>query len=189
MIGLFPLVVLVIVLVIPGCTREPRHAVLSFFFDGVPPLDAGLEIDEPLDSAETDIPKVVRLVMLMHKPLEDGLCDRCHRKERSLYLGEEFDIRGRCFECHEPLQEQLESYPFIHGPVAVSNCLGCHDAHESPYPPLLIQPDPELCYGCHDQELVVSLPSHQDWSEEKCMPCHDPHGGDTRFFLKEVAKQ
>lgn len=128
--------------------------------------------------------------MAPHKPYQEGRCTNCHPKERSFSLGEDFDLRGRCFTCHEHVafQARLEAYPFVHGPVALRNCLVCHDPHESIYPSLLQLPDPKLCYSCHERAAVLSSPAHQDLSEEKCLPCHDPHGGAGPYFLKEGAK-
>ena len=129
--------------------------------------------------------------MIQHPPYQKGECTRCHPKELSFSLGEEFDTRGMCFNCHEhdPFKQRLAGYACVHGPVAIKNCLACHDPHESLYPRMAVAPDPKLCFGCHDKDLILSTRAPSSLKEETCLGCHDPHGGDTRYFLRGEAKR
>jgi predicted CXXCH cytochrome family protein len=177
-----------------GCSPSVRHEVLTFLFDGVPQPGMEEETEQEISPQYFGKPRegvaIRRPKMLFHRPYREHQCDRCHPKERSLYLGEGFDRRGLCFTCHEhaALKTTLESLPFHHGPVAARNCLACHDAHESIYQKLLAAPDPDLCYRCHEPESIVASGSHGEWTDGTCLPCHDPHGGSDRFFLRKDKK-
>ena len=173
-----------------ACTPERRHAALTFLFDGVPPL--GGKQDQParvslqyMRDGATAGPSPARPNMIRHRPYERNECARCHPKDLSFSLGDEFDRKGMCFNCHEhePFKERVLGYAFLHGPVAIRNCLACHDPHESLHPQLLLEAEPRLCFGCHDRAAVLATAAHRDSTDEKCAACHDPHGGNDRYFL------
>lgn len=173
-----------------GCTAQRRHAVLSFFFDGVPPLEpAGGELIETSGQGDGTVTTAVPALrpLIRHKPVDDERCEDCHPNDRGLALVTNFDRRGGCYQCHEheALKQEIDALRYVHGPVALQNCLACHDAHESEYEGLLVLPDPGLCYSCHFRARVLASPPHQNLDDDKCLPCHAPHGGDSRYFLRE----
>ncbi|MBI4602052.1 MAG: hypothetical protein HY721_08830 [Planctomycetes bacterium] len=187
-----PRALALLLLLAAGCSRERRHAVLTFFFDGVPPLDAVGAAAPEVSSQfiREGTLQVTRLDMVRHKPFERNECTGCHPKERSFWLEQDFDRIGLCFKCHEhePFRDRLEKLSFVHGPVAVKSCLLCHDPHESIHRGLLVLPEPRLCYECHDRGLMLEDPQHLGEGPETCLRCHDPHGGAAPFFLKGPSK-
>ena len=175
-----------LVIMAAGCSPNRRHAVLTFFFDGVPPLGdpAAGSPTKPRYSREEAIARAVRIEMQYHKPYQENQCTKCHADRNALSV----DDRGRrtlCWSCHEhdEFKVRLQARPFLHGPVAVENCSACHDPHESVHSKLLLQPDPKLCYSCHDRETTLAGTHHANLEKELCLTCHDPHGGSNRFFI------
>ena len=77
--------------------------------------------------------------------------------------------------------------PNVHGPVAVGQCLFCHNPHKSQVKYLLKGPVPELCYLCHDEDATESIPAHFVRELSACTDCHDPHASDERPLLKQAA--
>ena len=172
-----------------SCTRERRHAVLTFFFDGVPSLNPA-PLRRPKISPQfirDTVGTVSQLNLVRHKPYADNQCEKCHPRERSFYLEQDYDRAGRCFRCHEhgAFELRLKSLEFLHGPVAVQNCLACHDPHESVDKGLLALPDPKLCYVCHERSRVLAKTDHLEGGSETCLRCHDPHGGSKAHFLRD----
>jgi predicted CXXCH cytochrome family protein len=50
----------------------------------------------------------------------------------------------------------------------------------------------ELCFSCHyrdNREDAYKAEAHKEVEGEEflCLDCHDPHGGNDRFFVKDVA--
>ena len=72
----------VVLAVTCGCSRVTRHKVLTFFFEGVPPLDADKRaaIAAPVEEAvEIEPVKIVKQTRASgHKPGRD--CSQCHQK-------------------------------------------------------------------------------------------------------------
>ena len=64
---------------------------------------------------------------------------------------------------------------FVHGPVAVQDCLLCHK-QTGQHSFQLAESGAKLCYLCHDK----MGPGHG----KDCITCHDPHGTDSEFQLK-----
>jgi len=171
-----------------GCSREARHRVLVFFYDGVPPLDAedvdvveavGESDTEPLASEDQTLPRVVRPGGIFRHPhYTTKLCSSCHDSGASLLK----TVReGLCQTCH--FQKPEEKKKYLHGPVAVNGCLVCHRHHTSQYPKILVTEAQTLCLECHPTEELTTDKYHATMDKERCIECHDPHGGDDRFFL------
>ena len=174
-------------LLIIGCTLERRHAVLTFFFNDVPPLGGGNSVTA-VDSAPTGSAKdgkPAALPLIPHSPYAKKECDRCHPKNVLLIIGKGRQP-GFCFQCHEHEAHKtlFASYTYLHGPVVVEGCLDCHNPHSSKYPGLALDPDPALCYRCHVRDVMLELPGHRGWPGGTCLRCHDPHGGNERYFLR-----
>ena len=64
---------------------------------------------------------------------------------------------------------------FVHGPVAVQDCLLCHK-QTAQHSFTLAEAGAKLCYLCHEK----MGPGHG----KDCITCHDPHGSDLEFQLK-----
>ena len=78
-------------------------------------------------------------------------------------------------KCHAGMM----GFKFVHGPVAVQDCLLCH-RKTGEHKFVLAAQGAALCYICHDR-----MPRGHG---EACTACHDPHGSDREFQLKPWVK-
>jgi predicted CXXCH cytochrome family protein len=171
-----------------SCGDVQRHAILTFFFDGVPPL-AGEG-----DPNAAGYPGSRRgAVQYEHAPRKD--CEACHVKaerRKSLSMRSLADVQRKapvpalCYGCHS---DYAATSDYVHGPVAVGQCLFCHEPHQAPNKYLLKRPLPELCYACHDKEGIESIVEHQTDVLSRCMVCHEGHSGSTKGLLKKDWKE
>ena len=170
-----------------SCTiTEKRYKVLKVFFDGVPDPNAQVESPFPQDEQKPD-QRANRpdrqwvKIESRHPDFYDRKCENCHNKSASNFLTtsrEKF-----CFTCHDKGDFKGE---FLHGPVAVSDCLACHLPHQSQHKYLLKETDAKMCLECHTRADVALNPVHAGFDFEKkiCTQCHYPHAAASRFFLK-----
>jgi len=181
-IGLLLLVFFGIFLI--SCDEVERHEALTFFFDGVPPLgQEGLQ-GESLDPSSPELARTGQTpTWYVHEPRKD--CSICHgkRKQRSfssqIYLTA--PVPKLCYNCHA---DYTASAPFVHGPVAVGQCLFCHNPHKSKIEHLLIAPEPGLCYQCHDVDTIELIAAHLPKQLSACTDCHNAHASSTKALLK-----
>ncbi len=71
---------------------------------------------------------------------------------------------------------------FVHGPVAVNDCLVCHretDKHKF----LPIKDVGALCYNCHDP-VNTKKAVHKPVKDGNCTLCHSPHQAPNKFMLR-----
>jgi len=88
-----------------------------------------------------------------------------------------------CVECHKDLQQTLKS-PFVHAPVKLGECSGCHNPHTSQHGKLLSDDINVLCNTCHKDVVPEKARSiHRVVAERNCVSCHDPHASDNKFVL------
>ena len=118
-----------------------------------------------------------------HKPME--ICENCHESEtpdetKARELARQ--VPQLCYRCHE---DESQTFAHVHGPVAVGQCLFCHDPHKSEHAHLLRQDPPALCGLCHTPTDLASIEKHQESSHADCLECHNSHASDERFLLKE----
>ena len=179
----------VFLVVLTGCDRVARHKVLTFFFEGVPPLDSDSQIADgetsTVESSEAagdkEPTKVSKQIRASRHEAGKG-CEQCH-------LGQGGWDRKRlaeplpdlCYSCHT---DYSVASGYLHGPIAAADCVFCHNPHQSRYVHLQKEPQPKLCYQCHLQEDIASIAGHQDTRYDICTECHDPHTGSTRDFLR-----
>ena len=177
------------VLIIVACSRESRHQVLVYLYDGVPPLDAdsvetargmgketpgGVGMDSSASKAKKDI--------YTHPLYWESRCGSCHTTGGSLLR----TVReGLCSSCH--FQKPAEKKKHLHGPAATNDCLVCHRYHRSKHEKILVADAQTLCSHCHMKEDLTPDKHHKTMDKERCVDCHDPHGGDDRFFLRPDA--
>ena len=120
-----------------------------------------------------------------HKPVEDGLCTKCHNPHQTklgkLLLAQAPDL---CLACHKDLKERM-SKETAH-PPAMGDCLLCHKPHGSPEERLLVQPVLEICSQCHDVKADSFKGAHIyiDASAMNCRSCHDPHASNGPEILQ-----
>ena len=168
-----------------SCAPEKQHQVLSFFFDGVPPVGGS---EQKKTKPTPGAPSVVTTEQPTaaaagseHKPtLDEKKCGACHSRQASFTLLR--PVAELCVTCHA---DKTRQFPRTHGPVAVGECAECHEAHRSAHPHLLRKPAPQLCFQCHDRTAggEKTLGCARPSDDVSCTNCHNPHGGKDRFFL------
>lgn len=161
-----------------GCSQDRRYKVLSFFFDGVPaPGDArgGAHAGER--------------TVYQHKPYADGKCGLCHGTDDiDMSIARPTNITqissALCLRCHEKVRAE---HVIMHGPVTATECLMCHNPHESGVAHLLKAPAPPICTQCHAPEMMLPLrPEHADQKAD-CLNCHFGHGGPAHGLLRPIS--
>jgi predicted CXXCH cytochrome family protein len=172
-----------------SCNEVERYKVLTFLFDGVTPLRRQGLKDELIDS-DSQGPAQTRPKSLwyVHEPRKD--CTLCHGKREQRRFSVQTHLIAPvpqlCYDCHT---DYTVSVPFVHGPVAVGQCLFCHNPHKSKIEHLLKEPEPKLCYLCHDINTIESMPAHLPEQLSGCTDCHDPHAGSARALLTVASSQ
>ena len=175
-----------------ACSHETVHRVLVFFLDGVPPPDAGMpdadvELPQAAGTGETvepPGPSTVAPKIYYHPVYKDNRCGGCHVAEGGGLL--KTAREGLCLSCHT---ENPPKKKFVHGPVAMSDCLACHTYHKSRYAKLLSADAQTVCFYCHAMGELTTDKHHATIEKERCVDCHDAHGGDDPFFLLSKANE
>jgi predicted CXXCH cytochrome family protein len=181
---------MMMVLLLGACSEVTRHQVLTTIFDGVPSMppaeqlckDYAVEVlakDRDERSGKSK-PAVSSAVASTHKPYGEKRCDDCHDKttESGFVVKNKTEL---CFVCHTDFIKGS----FVHGPVAVGDCLACHDPHTSALPSLLKVAAADICAVCHrEPRQAASLHDMTVTHGLICVNCHSPHYGNVRFFLK-----
>jgi predicted CXXCH cytochrome family protein len=183
------LLALVCLILLPGCNSLTGHKILTTIFDGVPSLPE----PEQLCKEYVETQKNLTAEQLLkgtkaadadlqrseHPPYAEKRCDDCHDKQKE--GGLIAPPTELCFTCHTNF---IKGY-FVHGPVAVGQCLSCHVPHNSNYPSLLKVGKKDLCGSCH-REGRVAASLHQKAKEKNfnCTDCHSPHFGNAPYFIK-----
>jgi len=183
--GVFPVIV-------AGCDREARYKILTFFFEGVPPLDGEKDaveteittVDESLQPAVAQKKNVSRILQQRRSSKHDSVadCNKCHMG--GMGSGKRQLIRPMpdlCYSCHTNYHA---GGGYLHGPIAVGECVFCHDPHRSKYVHLQKAPQPKLCYQCHVLEGIKLVAGHQEMQDTICTDCHDPHVSSMENLLK-----
>lgn len=83
-----------------------------------------------------------------------------------------------CFDCHTAFEGKMQA-EYVHTPLAMGECTGCHNPHASNHGMLLSGPQDTICFSCHEQmvpDQAVSL--HPAAAAGNCVACHDPHASD-----------
>lgn len=173
-----------------GCSPIARHQVLTTIFDGVPSMPPAEQIcaeyaveaiaKERDEREGKGKPAASAQQASTHRPYMEKRCDDCHDKttESGFVVKSKSEL---CFVCHSDFIKGS----FVHGPVAVGDCLACHDPHTSTLPSLLKVRAADVCAVCHKEaRQAVSLHEMTVTHGLVCVNCHSPHFGNVRFFLK-----
>ena len=126
---------------------------------------------------------------LIHKPVEDGLCGRCHDPhDSSAPKRLRKPIGELCFDCHEKAKviEEISAAGTVHGPVAAAQCTSCHNPHQADNPRLLREGGNDLCFMCHGVDStsdfaaqvrieLEGLEVHGAVAGGSCTDCHLVH--------------
>jgi predicted CXXCH cytochrome family protein len=179
-----------VVALLGGCDPVTRHKALSTVFDGVPSLPAPQELcaeyaEQRLAAYKDELNQKAVLASQQgkeeskHPPYAERKCDDCHdkTKENGLVAPKE----KFCFVCHGSFIKGEN----VHGPVAVGECLSCHEPHTSDYRSLLKSSRGSLCGVCHkEKRLAQGMHDRARLREMVCLDCHDPHFSNGPFLLK-----
>ena len=187
LVGVFPVI-------ITGCDREARYKILTFFFEGVPPLDGEenaveteiTTVDKSPQPAVAQKKNISRILQQRRSSKHDWVadCNKCHMG--GMGSGKRQLIRPMpdlCYSCHT---NYYAAAGYLHGPIAVGECVFCHNPHKTKYVYLQKAPQPELCYRCHVRENMVTITGHKENMETICTDCHDPHVSSMKMLLKPV---
>ena len=171
---------------ITSCDEVERYKALTFFFDGVPRV--GGEV--PAQEFAKMRPKAVGYIQEQPKTVEHGSrkdCDFCHERLWEVGRAEFVKLLPElCYHCHT---DYTVSAAFVHGPVAVGDCLFCHNLHKSKIDHLLKEPEPKLCYQCHDINTIELIPAHFTNQQFACTGCHNAHASPVKALLKGASSQ
>jgi len=141
---LIPLAVFVV-----SCEKTGRYEIMTFFFDGIESSKPEGFENRPFDPNAGLAQAAQAPVWYIHEPVKD--CTNCHDTQRqSKSPGQAYliaPVPKLCYNCHD---DRTVSARFVHGPVAVGECLECHDHHKSRVKHLLKKAEPNVCYLCHD---------------------------------------
>jgi predicted CXXCH cytochrome family protein len=160
-----------------GCSATTRHRVLTFLFDGVPPLEAKGPSETKPPANGTDAVRPRQPALYEHGPYAARLCGSCHDAAATNALVAPRD--RLCLRCHNLGPDKK----YVHGPLASGGCLTCHDPHSSAYRFLLVSGPDTLCLGCHEARDVAQIEAHGG-AVTGCTSCHDAHMSDTKYLLK-----
>jgi predicted CXXCH cytochrome family protein len=106
-------------------------------------------------------------------------CLGCHLMKEEMSAETRSAAAALCYGCHD----RIEGKRYVHGPLAVGDCLVCHDPHGGFGTAHLRQEQGLLCRDCHPAR-EISPKTACTTSGKGCMECHDPHQSDTRYLLK-----
>ncbi len=116
----------------------------------------------------------------IHRFIELTKCELCHSKNLKVIK----ISKGNCTTgiCHQNILKNK----FVHGPVAIKNCIACHNPHGAKNRKLLIQTGKNLCFLCHKEKKIEFNKKfqHKPVSDGNCTLCHDPHGSPIKYQLK-----
>jgi predicted CXXCH cytochrome family protein len=170
-----------------SCSQTTKFQVLNFFFDGVPEPGSQADASDSGATSEADetladtAPARPVVVVVAHKPYRDNQCGSCHSVQTGQLVQSVRD--GLCQTCHTDVPGKVR---YVHGPVAVRDCLFCHHHHGSRFRPMLLTDPVSTCLKCHDRE-DLGQDAHADLDDDRsCTDCHGAHGGNDPFFLKRV---
>ena len=187
----FYLLMLCVVL-LPGllcsCDAGTRHKLLSNVLDGLPDLPPPEQVcadyteqkraEALAGLATTNQPGEVAAQKSQHLPYQEKKCSDCHDKGSSSGLVR--PLRELCLGCHLDFIQG----DYVHGPVAVRDCLACHEPHTANQPALLKFARNELCSTCHQEKrLAEAMHTMVANNNMGCLECHNPHFGHSPLFL------
>lgn len=174
--------------IVCACSPATRHEVFSTLIDGCPSstpvaqicADPSHAVGGRLAEADGSKGAPVAKKASKHKPYQEKKCDDCHDKTTD--NGFVVKVKNQlCFVCHS----DFITGKFVHGPVAVGECLACHDPHMSANPSLLKKRAAEVCATCHlERRQAFAMHETVESHDITCINCHDPHFGNVQYFLK-----
>ncbi|NTV15025.1 MAG: hypothetical protein HGA96_14030 [Desulfobulbaceae bacterium] len=123
---------------------------------------------------------------VVHKPVGEGECQRCHNPHVAKIKGLlQDEVRILCLSCHKDIG--LVNTPqsvIVHRPVLDGQCVVCHDPHSSSSRGLLRESSQkETCIKCHGELEKNFVFVHQPYGRGECGVCHQPHQSNRQYLL------
>ncbi|MHC4543226.1 MAG: cytochrome c3 family protein [Planctomycetota bacterium] len=176
----------IILTTVLGCDEEERYKTMAFFFDGIPPLKSEdvNDVNSP-DNSRRQLQKGAESAWIIHEPSK--VCANCHdMTKKPRWATPEFmkEPLQLCYDCH-PGSNYSGSVDYVHGPVAVGDCMRCHNPHRSKQKHLLKLPVPDVCHQCHEKADIESIADHSGKLLSECLECHVGHSSSSRGLLKK----
>lgn len=117
-------------------------------------------------------------------------CEDCHmlsRRGAPSYSRMKPEASCSTQKCHSGFAQKK----YLHGPIGVGSCTGCHNPHGSQQNNFLSRPGKALCLSCHsdDGEMFSGETVHQPIEDDDCLSCHDPHQSDVKFQLRSSSQE
>ena len=179
-------------LFLAGCDPVTRHQALTTVFEGVPSFPPTEELcsayyDQRVAEEKSGAKakgaegKAAEAATSAHLPYEEKKCNDCHTQEKDQSGGFVRPLQELCFVCHKDFIKGA----FVHGPVAVGECVACHLPHTSNFSALLKADKSVLCGNCHREKRIANDMHERVVARQMaCIECHDPHFGKDHYFLK-----
>ncbi len=168
--GLWAAAVVLALLGGQGCDPAKRHRTLSFFFDGVPPLEEPEEMREGGLQEKQDGKEGLTASVKMNQTKDSGTPSS----------GEETDDSSKM-----ALVQHL--------PYEMKMCDGCHEIEKGssgiPSGFSLHEEKTKLCSMCHDSMSQEELRKTYTWVHGPvqygaCLECHHPHQSPNPYMVK-----
>ncbi|MCK5056288.1 MAG: hypothetical protein KAT34_06510 [Candidatus Aminicenantes bacterium] len=176
-------ILLFLFFLLTACSVKKNYKILSLVFDGVPKPGSEKKIipaNQPQKPGEIKREREVTVMLSSHPAFKERKCGDCHDTGRANLLKKERnDI---CYSCHK---KEKFAGDYLHGPIAVGECLTCHLPHESKYERLLKSKDKKACFDCHDEADLTKIEQHEEKEDRTCLSCHLPHAANNKFFLRK----
>jgi predicted CXXCH cytochrome family protein len=158
----------------------------------------------------------------------DRQCMNCHDPHASDHPRVLLtDMKSLCLECHDrvldtddggtisDIKAVIDGGTNLHGPVAQSNCAGCHQIHGGDHFRMLVREYPAefyapfeeesyaLCFSCHEKQLVLDarttaltdfrngdqnlhfLHVNRDKKGRTCRACHETHASTNPKHIRD----
>ncbi len=120
-----------------------------------------------------------------------ALCAGCHDlKDAALvkaHQGQPFE-NTNCISCHDPHQSDSPKLlqKFVHVPFAGGSCDTCHAAPQDGKVVLTQADSRALCVTCHEDKAkeIESAKVQHPGAAGECTTCHNPHAGKTPGFIQ-----
>jgi predicted CXXCH cytochrome family protein len=116
----------------------------------------------------------------VHPNIRERKCVICHDPTKNATQYESgkkhtFALKGKdaelCLPCHKIGEKE-----YVHETIKKGICLECHNAHQAPYPYLLItSPVSTICLKCHVKGIFKGKTIHGPVALGHCNICHEPH--------------
>jgi predicted CXXCH cytochrome family protein len=197
----------ILIVVISGCSRQTKHKVLTFFFTGVPPLEAEKKPVKKIDTSEVKKKGAEKGILYSHTPWASGKCDQCHKGATGFGVpGQKGPLtvfhkgggmpgelvlpkKELCIKCHDAMSVS-KAYTeglWLHTCTEEGECNACHDPHQSNNPNQLLEKPEKICISCHTEGKIIKLA--EQCKIDDCLSCHNPHLGKDRLRLKKDYKE